>query len=267
MTGTPIDKLNGIMDDLIEDLRHLRFGPPVAYVYNPLEYARETYQVYLRRHASPPKEAVFFGMNPGPWGMVQTGIPFGEVNAVKDWLRIKAPVGSPHKTHPKRPVQGFACGRSEISGKRFWGWAKRSFGTPECFFSRFFVINYCPLFFMEESGRTRTPDQLKASERGPLLTACDRALRRSMETISPRYGVGVGKFAEERGAKALKGLNITLGGICHPSPANPLANRGWELLIEAQLRSMGIRPGGSDNGVPDPIPSLVSTGSTDGKSM
>jgi len=42
-------------------------------------------------------------MNPGPWGMAQTGVPFGEINAVKDWLGINAEVDKPQKQHPKRP--------------------------------------------------------------------------------------------------------------------------------------------------------------------
>lgn len=236
-----LEQLNAIIDDLLHELKPLHFGPPVTHVYNPLEYARASYDQYLRRYAGRPKEAVFFGMNPGPWGMVQTGVPFGEVHAVKEWLGIEAEVGRPPDVHPKRPVKGFACERSEVSGKRFWGWARKTFGTPEAFFSRFFVINYCPLFFIQEGGRNRTPNQLKASERRPLLAACDRALRRSIECIGPRYAVGVGKFAEDRGREALSGLEVTVGCITHPSPANPKANQDWEALIEGQLRSLGLR--------------------------
>ena len=36
------------------------------------------------------KRVVFLGMNPGPFGMAQVGVPFGEVAAVRDWLRIDA---------------------------------------------------------------------------------------------------------------------------------------------------------------------------------
>ena len=37
--------------------------------------------------------------------------------------------------------------------------------TAEAFFERFFVHNYCPLVFLEESGRNRTPDKLPKAER------------------------------------------------------------------------------------------------------
>jgi single-strand selective monofunctional uracil DNA glycosylase len=150
--------LNQITDQLTKDMRQLQFGPPVTHVYNPFEYARKPYKLYLKRFASPPKKVVLLGMNPGPWGMAQTGVPFGEVQAVKHWMGIEAKVAVPDNMHPKRPVMGFDCARSEISGKRLWGWAQKKFKTPERFFSRFFVANYCPLQFIEASGRNRTSE-------------------------------------------------------------------------------------------------------------
>jgi single-strand selective monofunctional uracil DNA glycosylase len=173
--------------------------------------------------------------------MSQTGIPFGEVAAVRDWLEIEAPVGTPAEMHPKRPVTGFKCRRSEISGKRIWGWAQKRFKTPQNFFARFFIANYCPLQFIEAGGRNRTPNQLRAAERIPLFEACDRALRSTIERLNPEYVVGVGQFSTERARVALTGLSPTIGGITHPSPANPKANRGWETLVEKQLAELGIR--------------------------
>jgi single-strand selective monofunctional uracil DNA glycosylase len=233
-------QLEGIIDDLLDELQPLRFTAPVSHVYNPLEYAREPFTKYLRQYAKSPKEIVLIGMNPGPWGMAQTGIPFGEVTAVRDWLDIEAPVGIPARMHPKRPVTGFKCARSEVSGRRLWGWAQKTFKTPANFFSRFFVANYCPLMFVEAGGRNRTPNQLRATERKPLQKACDRALRRTLQALSPRYVIGVGLFAEERSRVALSSLDITIGRITHPSPANPKANRGWEKIIEKEFAAMGI---------------------------
>jgi single-strand selective monofunctional uracil DNA glycosylase len=180
-------------------------------------------------------------MNPGPFGMAQTGVPFGEVSAVRDWLGIDSPVGKPPREHPKRPVLGFDCPRSEVSGARVWGWARATFGTPERFFRRFFVGNYCPLLFLEASGRNLTPDRLPASELAPLAAACDRALVRTAEILSPRVVVGVGKFAEEAARRALAGTGIRVGGILHPSPASPAANRGWADEATRQLRALSIR--------------------------
>jgi len=232
--------LETITDELLDELRPLKFDAPVTHVYNPLEYARAPYSQYLRRFAKSPKEIVLIGMNPGPWGMAQTGIPFGEVTAVREWLEIEAPVDPPAKIHPKRPVTGFQCRRSEVSGKRIWGWAKKRFKTPQNFFARFFIANYCPLQFIEAGGRNRTPNQLRAAERRALFAACDRALYRTIEHLKPSYVVGVGQFTRDRARVALPDSAITIGGITHPSPANPKANRGWEAIIEKEFAQLGI---------------------------
>lgn len=227
---------------LIRDVRGLRFGPPVTHVYNPLTYAHRPLNRYFERFGAPGRRILLVGMNPGPWGMVQTGIPFGEVNAVRDWLGVEAPVGKPPHQHPKRPVQGFACPRSEVSGARLWGWARDRFGTPGRFFSRFFVLNYCPLCFLEASGRNRTPDKLCADERKRLFAACDRALQRSVDYFKPRFVIGIGAFAEKRLRAALQTTSgVVIGRILHPSPASPLANMNWAARVDSQLNSYGIR--------------------------
>ncbi|MDF1594364.1 MAG: single-stranded DNA-binding protein [Desulfobacterales bacterium] len=232
--------LNAINDSLLKELKRLRFGPPVTHVYNPLEYARMAYDRYLHLYAGSPREVVLLGMNPGPWGMAQTGVPFGEIDAVKGWLKIEAPVNVPANMHPKRPVDGYGCRRSEVSGRRLWGWAQKTFETPDRFFARFFVANYCPLMFLEASGRNRTPNALPKAELKPLLAACDLALRETVRWMKPRHVVGVGEFAARRARTALTGLDVPVGRITHPSPANPKANQGWEALVEKELTELGI---------------------------
>ena len=232
--------LTTVTNRLIRDLQKLTFGLPVTHVYNPLVYARQPYDRYVERFAKGPVEVALVGMNPGPWGMAQTGIPFGEIDAVRQWMGIEAPVGKPVCEHPKRPVEGFGCRRSEVSGRRLWGWARETYGTPEAFFARFFVANYCPLLFIEAGGRNRTPDKLPLVERAPLFTACDRALRDTLVLTGPRLAVGVGAFAATRVKTAVQGLAIATGKITHPSPANPRANRGWTALVEKEFRQMGL---------------------------
>jgi single-strand selective monofunctional uracil DNA glycosylase len=239
------DSLWKIAQDLTRELQDLRFDPPVTHVYNPLSYAAEPHRAYLERFGDGAEDAILLGMNPGPWGMAQTGVPFGEIELVRDWIGIEGPVDKPPREHPKRPVEGFACTRSEVSGRRLWGWARDRFGTPERFFRRFLVLNYCPLIFLEESGRNRTPDKLPVAERGPLFELCDRALRRAVELLEAPRLVGIGKFAERRAEEALKGLPVTIGGMLHPSPASPRANAGWAEQAEEDLRRQGIE-------LPDP---------------
>jgi single-strand selective monofunctional uracil DNA glycosylase len=172
--------------------------------------------------------------------MAQTGVPFGEIELVRDWLRIEEEVGKPRREHPRRLIEGFRCARSEVSGRRLWGWARARFRTPERFFERFFVANYCPLCFLEESGRNRTPDRLPSRERRPLLALCDEALAETIEALRPRIVVGLGHFATARAVAALAGVTVEVGRVLHPSPASPSANRGWVAQAERELEELGI---------------------------
>ena len=228
-----------IAAQLAEDVERLAFAEPVAFVYNPLHYAWELHRLFLSRYGQGHKEVLYLGMNPGPWGMAQTGVPFGEVSAVRDWMKLDAPVGRPQREHPKRKIEGLACTRAEVSGARLWGWAQERFGTPERFFESNFVVNYCPLVFMEESARNRTPDKLPASEREPLAAICDRAFRQTVECLKPRMIVGVGAFAEKQAQRVCSDLDVQIGRVLHPSPASPAANRGWAAQAEVQLRAIG----------------------------
>jgi single-strand selective monofunctional uracil DNA glycosylase len=237
--GTP-SPLARISRDLSAALSRLHFGPPITHVYDPLSYARVPHEAYLSRWGRSPKTVLFVGMNPGPFGMAQTGVPFGEVSLVRDFLRIEGRVDRPPGEHPKRPVTGFSCTRSEVSGARLWGWARDRFGTPERFFEACFVANYCPLAFMEATGRNFTPDKLPAREREPLFEACDEALRRVVAELRPSFVVGVGAFALARARAALPEFAGTLGTVLHPSPASPRANQGWARLVDLQLEALGV---------------------------
>jgi single-strand selective monofunctional uracil DNA glycosylase len=231
--------LLSVTANLKRDLARLEFIAPITHVYNPLDYAGEAYRQYLERYGRAP-EVLLIGMNPGPWGMAQTGVPFGDVEMVRDWLDIHAPVGKPPIEHPKRPVLGFACRRREGSGRRLWGWARDRFRTPDHFFARFFVANYCPLCFFLADGSNLTPDKLSVAVRRNLFAVCDIALRHTVECLQPRHVLGVGRFAEQRVAAALAGFDVKIGGVPHPSPASPLANRGWAAQLEASLSRHGI---------------------------
>ena len=233
-------ELATISEKLARDVGRLTFSSPVAHVYNPLVYARDPHERYLTRHGTGRKEAVFVGMNPGPWGMAQTGVPFGEVEMVREWLGIDGEVGKPAAEHTRKRVEGFSCRRSEVSGRRLWGLFRARSGEPELFFARFFVLNYCPLLFLDADGRNITPDRLKRGEQEPLLAACDEALRRSAVCLGPDRVIGIGAFAASRAETALSGLGIQTGRILHPSPASPAANRNWEQTALAQLREQGI---------------------------
>ena len=232
-----VDELRKITRALSRDLAKLEIGAPVTHVLDPLTYARAPHELYLEKFGGKGGRALFLGMNPGPWGMAQTGVPFGEIKSVRDWMGIEAKVKVPANEHPKRPVQGFACTRSEVSGRRLWSWAADRHGSAEKFFARFFVLNYCPLIFLEETGRNRTPDKLARAERDEIYERCDAALRAFVEVLEPTILIGVGGFAEARAKTALSESfpRLSIGRVLHPSPASPLANRGWAERAEKDL--------------------------------
>lgn len=250
MTSPPALALIGAAAELSDSLAALRFAPPVAHVYDPLQYARAPYEAYVERFGATRKRVVLLGMNPGPFGMMQTGVPFGEVAAVRDWMGIAAPVVRPAREHPKRPIEGFACPRSEVSGRRLWGWAAQRFGTAASFFRDWFVLNYCPLVFLEASGRNFTPDRLPAAERRAVTDVCDRHLAAALTALQPEWAIGVGGFAERRLRAVLQGdrvdsalaRRIRVAQILHPSPASPAANRGWSAAVDRTLAELGVLP-------------------------
>ncbi len=218
---------------LARDADALEFATP-SHVYNPLRYAWPAHRDYLARFGAKRGRVILLGMNPGPWGMAQTGVPFGDVVMVREWLGIEASLAPPLPTqHPKYPILGFDCHRREGSGSRLWGWARERFGTPENFFARFFVWNYCPLLFIGD-GRNLTPERLRREEAVPLAAACNRALGALVQALAPTAIVGIGRYAERR-ARENFGERVPVAYLPHPSPASPAANRGWPALAEDAL--------------------------------
>lgn len=228
---------------LREKLRELQFPTPADYVYHPLDYAWASHEAYLRRYAfSGPKRVLFLGMNPGPFGMAQTGIPFGEVAVVRDWLGLEMPVGRPEREHPGKKVLGFACHRSEVSGRRLWGLFRDRFGSPEKFFQEHWVHNYNPLLFLENTklGRNVVPEELPAEAIQEVNRECDWYLKELVQALEIQVVVGVGGYAETRAREALRGMNLVFGRVLHPSPASPVANRGWAEAATRELVAQKI---------------------------
>ncbi|MFU8893980.1 MAG: uracil-DNA glycosylase family protein [Luteolibacter sp.] len=242
MPASIADTLVSASRELADALRPLSFAPPVHAVYLPSDYARRPLERYLEQFGNSKKRVVMLGMNPGPWGMAQTGVPFGEIAAVRDWMGIEEPVDRPAGEHPKRPIEGYACTRSEVSGRRLWGLFAERFPNARDFFASHFVLNYCPLVWMRDTGANLTPDKLPAAEMAPVEAACDAHLRIVLAALEPEFLIGVGGFAEDRlrvAAEAL-GMNAKVSRILHPSPASPAANRGWAEAASRQLAQAGV---------------------------
>lgn len=239
---TDVERLIAATLAMRERLRAPVFGSPADLVYHPLEYAWPVHRAYLEKFAGGRKRIVFLGMNPGPYGMGQTGVPFGEVTAVRDWMGLRGEVTKPAGEHPAKPVEGLACARSEVSGKRLWSLFAEKFDTAEKFFADHYVHNYCPLLFLENTrlGRNVTPENLPVAVMAPVYSACDDYLRELVAVQRPEWVVGVGHFAEGRAKVALAGLPVRVASLPHPSPANPGANKDWAGAATKALVAQGV---------------------------
>ncbi|CAL1685046.1 unnamed protein product [Lasius platythorax] len=239
--GSISDKLLSIEQELCTKLQDVTFPSLVQYIYNPLEYASETHAMYVHKYCTGEKKILFVGMNPGPWGMSQTGVPFGEINMVRNWLKIFGPVGSPLKEHPDRKITGFQCTRSEISGLRLWGLFRDLCGSPENFFRYAYMHNYCPLAFMDARARNITPAELKGEGQRILHEACDKSLIDIIRLLKVEIIVGIGNYAEKRAQIAVQmgGLSVQVMVLRHPSP-RAVGNQNWNETAMQRLDELGL---------------------------
>ncbi len=233
--------------ELIRELKPMKFSEPVSHVYLSTEYTWDRHREYLEKFGGSKKKVLMLGMNPGPWGMAQTGVPFGEIPSVRDWMGISGKVEKPEVEHPKRPIEGFECTRSEVSGRRLWGLFAEKFPRAEDFFKDHFVANYCPLVWMGETGKNITPDKLPKAEMAPVEAACKKHLAAEIAALEPEWLIGVGAYAEKKLLETVKEYfpkeSFKTGKILHPSPASPIANRGWAPQAEKQLIELGVWEG------------------------
>jgi single-strand selective monofunctional uracil DNA glycosylase len=212
------------------------------YVYNPLMYAWKAHRAYLERYLHRGVKILFLGMNPGPFGMAQTGVPFGEVRAVSQWMQINEEISQPARVHPKRPITGFATQRSEVSGKRLWSLMENRFGSAQNFFSQHAVVNYCPLVFVDggPTGRNIIPEKLPREERQALEQVCDEHLVQVLEYLEVQHLVGIGNYAAAKLRQVAPKEEVLT--LLHPSPSNPRANAGWEEIATKQMREAHLWP-------------------------
>lgn len=211
---TKKEKIVGLTCEFAGQVSALRLEYPF-YIYNPLEYAWRMHEAYLSLSVGENQDVLLLGMNPGPYGMCQTGVPFGDRVSVKEYLRLDEEIDRPEKECPKRPIEGLSVSRVEVSGRRLWGTIS-SLWERDSFFSFATVFNYCPLCFLDEEGRNVTPDKLSANDRKVLFDTCDTYLAEVIDTVRPSILVGVGTFSSAR----LGRFGTDVRTLPHPSPRN-----------------------------------------------
>ena len=174
--------------------------------------------------------------------MVQTGIPFGEINTVKNYLKISGEIKSPATENPVLLVKGYAATRSEVSGKRLWGMISETFPRAEDFFANNLIFNYCPLFFSTISAGKRTnltPDKINKTDRDALYSICDDFIITAARLLTPQFIIGIGGFAQQRLTKIFSGQSYQIESILHPSPLNAQANKDFNGLARKKLYELG----------------------------
>jgi len=232
-----LDKIIKLSNELSKQMDELTFSLPVKYVYNPLSYSFLTYLQYLNR-INFNDVNIYIGINPGPYGMSQTGIPFGDYYFVKNFLNIKKEklLNLP-LTHHKKPIYGFDINKREASGKRLWAFFQDIYKDQEIFFKNNIILNYCPLCFLNEEGNNITPDKLIKEERNILYKICDDYLNKSINLFKFKSVIGIGNFAYNR-AKILGYNALKIG---HPSPLNIKGSGGrWELDTKEILKKNNL---------------------------
>ena len=222
-----IEASSKLRDDVEKFADSLVKEGSVDAVYNPLAYAWEPHRAYLELASGGGAKTLLLGMNPGPHGMGQMGIPFAATSVVRDLLKItNLEVGQPRKPHPKRPISGLDWPKEEVSGTRLWGLLANEYGSAESIFKSVFLLNHCPLMlFSGEKATNITPDKITGPTTKALLERCDEHLREVVDIMQIERVIGVGRYSEKRALNALSGIDISVTTCWHPSPASPLANR------------------------------------------
>ncbi len=237
--------MSAVIEELIEitsqfafKCAHIEYQEDV-YVYHPLQYAWNFHKKYIELYVKENTDTLFLGMNPGPFGMAQTGIPFGEVNVVRDYLGIDEKLENLPTCHPKRPIEGLKCSRSEVSGRRLWTLIQNRFPVSSLFPDSVAIMNYCPVVFVDKgpTGKNIIPEKIEKNAREKLEQICDNYLDQMISIINPRNVIGIGQYAKKKLESSISRLesDIYVTSILHPSPANPQANRGWEPIVKKTL--------------------------------
>ena len=210
-------------------------------VYNPLMYAWDIHEEFIRVSGGRGAKTILMGMNPGPHGMGQMGVPFAATSVVRDLLGISGiDVSKPAISHPKRPVNGLAHPKEEVSGTRLWGLLQDRYGGADQIFQNVFIVNHCPLMILHgPRGTNVTPNNVSGPAVRDLLERCDQHLMEVVMALGAEQVIGIGKYAEKRANLALGEMGIRVMTCWHPSPASPLANRNggkdWRENVSAVL--------------------------------
>lgn len=242
-TQHPVD----VTRELNERMETVTIEEKVEWFYNPLDYAFPVHAEYLKTFGDDTKTGFFLGMNPGPWGMAQTGVPFTDPYIARDWMGLsEQPIGTPSNEREERPIKGWESDRKEASGQKLHGFFREVYGSLEAFFDDNIVMNYCPLVMYSEEATNTTPEDLLKDDRERLYSICDPYLEALIDFYDPDVFVGIGRFGQRRIADVTDRAEEEVAYLPHPSPASPIATRDggdyWRGLVRETLEEENLLP-------------------------
>ena len=152
------------------------------------------------------------------------GHSFWAISAVKNYIGIAPHITQPAVLHPHRIITGMDTSREEPSGHLLWSTIASLFPRSADFFSRCFVLNYCPLAFFSATGKNITPDALIKQERLAIEQCCTDHLIAYIRAMNIQKILAIGRYAYEKSQNVLQlcpaiSQNAIIY-IPHPSPLN-----------------------------------------------
>lgn len=193
----------------------------VRRILNPLVYAWHLHEEYMGKVPQGTK-ILFVGMNPSPSSL--TGIPFYEKDAMTNLF------GAPLLTQLLNEMPAkYRGNETSESGQRFWEFVFKKFGSYDKFFRYCFIINYCPLIFMNKDGGNVPLDGFNDASQSllkNLMAISDSGLKDIIDHIKPTLIIGIGRYAFNRVRQA-NTSNIKCYQIRHPSPATGMTSDQW----------------------------------------
>ncbi len=228
-------------------------------IWNPGLYG-ETWHARFRRLYRPGQHPlVVFGLNPGPYGMAQTGIPFTDIRRLVSALpdlaaelrgrgeRVEPPGLAPPGLRP------YLSRSFESSAVRVYRFLKKGWGGAERGWTEVVVANPCTLLFIDPAeGKNRTPAdlaraaRLRGSGRDQVRELVEsfgririRCAVESIEALSPRGAILLGKDVQAALGPALRRILGEARVIPweHPARAVP---ESWASGLLSALRRRGL---------------------------
>lgn len=235
-------------------------------VVNPGSYGERWHARFRRTYPLRRNPLLFCGLNPGPYGMAQTGVPFTDLKRLRAELPRLATeleaTGSalvPPGLAPA-PLRPFLTRTFESSSVRVYRFLALVRETAEAALRDVVFVNPCPLLFVERrSGENRTPADLPRELRraaGTARAGLERAARlmaafdaarlevvtRAVERLEPRGAVLLGRDVAAVIGDSLRARLGARAVVEWEHPARAVPDR-WARGLASELRRRGLDGG------------------------